>query len=66
MKDIEDHWYTIAKWDNSVFDTNDQEYAKVALREGREVTKTTRRVFESGPAFVRLYVAVEVKKIKDL
>ena len=57
---------TITKWDNSVFDTDDVEEAGVAVREGREVTKTTRRVFEAGPAHVRLYVSMAVKKIKDL
>jgi len=66
MKDLNDFWFTITRWDNSVFDTDDVEEARIAVREGRDVTKTTRRLFESGPASVRLYVAVDVKKIKDL
>ena len=66
MKDLNDCWFTITRWDNSVFDTDDVEEARIAVREGREVTKTSRRVFESGPASVRLYVSVDVKKIKDL
>jgi hypothetical protein len=66
MKDLNDFWYSITRWDNSVFDTDDVEEARIAVREGREVTKTTRRVFESGPAFIRLFASVEVKKIRDL
>ena len=66
MEDINDYHYTITDWDNSVFDTDDVEDAKFALREGREVLKTMRRLFQSGPALVRLYVTLEVKKIKDL
>ena len=38
----------------------------VAVREGRDVYKITRRLFESGPAFVRLFVTVKVKRIKYL
>ena len=37
-----------------------------AIREGREVLKRTRRLFESGPAIVRLFVTVKIKRIKDL
>ena len=66
MEEINDFHYTITDWDNSVFDTTDVEVAKFAIREGREVLKTTRRLFKTGPALVRLYVTLEVKKIKDL
>jgi hypothetical protein len=66
MAELNDHWYTITRWDNSVYQTDDIEDARLAVREGCEVQKITRRVFESGPAEVRLYVVLEVKKLKDL
>ncbi|MCL2119621.1 MAG: hypothetical protein FWH27_14490 [Planctomycetaceae bacterium] len=66
MKDINDFSYTITNWDNSVYETDDVEDARLAVRDGREVLKTTRRLFRSGPALVRLYVTVKITKIKDL
>ena len=66
MEEVNDFHYTVTNWDNSVLDTIDVEVAKLAIREGREVLKTTRRLFNTGPALVRLYVTLEVKKIKDL
>ena len=62
---LDDFWYTVTDW-NKTYDTIDVGVAKQAVREGRDVLKTTRRCFEMGPAFVRLYVTLEVKKIKDL
>ncbi len=44
----------------------DVEEAKFAVREGRDVLKTTRKIFESGPATVRLFVTVAIKKVKDV
>ena len=66
MKDVNDTWYAITNWDGQVTDTIDREEAKIALREGREVFKHTRRVFEIGETFVRLAVTVEIKKAKNL
>ena len=66
MNDLNDFWYTITNWDNSVIETDDVEEAGIAVRDGREVLKTTRRMFISGPAQVRLYVTVKIMKIKEL
>jgi hypothetical protein len=66
MQDVNDFQYIITNWDGSVFETTDIEEAKYAIREDREVLKKTRRLFQSGPALVRVFVTVEIKKIKDL
>ena len=66
MKDINDFRYSITNWDDSVYETDDIEEARLAVRDGKEVFKITRRVFESGPAFVRLFVTLKIKRIKDL
>ena len=66
MDDINDFKYNITNWDKSVYETNDIEDARFAIREGREVLKITRRLFESGQALIRLYVTVKIKRIKDL
>ncbi len=66
MNEINEVWYTVTYWDKSVVETMDAEEARLAIREGREVLKTTRKFFESGPAIVRLAVTVEIKKVKDV
>ena len=66
MQDVNDFQYIITNWDGSVCETTDIEEAKYAIREDREVLKKTRRLFQSGPALVRVFVTVEIKKIKDL
>jgi len=66
MKDVNDYHYTITERNGSVFDTTDVKVAKLAIREGREVLKTTRRLFESGPALVRLFVTVKITITEDL
>jgi len=66
MQDINDFQYIITDWDGSAFETTDIEEAKLAIREDREVLKRTRRLFQSGPALVRVFVSVEIKKIKNL
>ena len=66
MKDINDFSYTITNWDGSVTETNNIKEARVAVREGRHVSKLSRRVFQSGPAFVRLYVTVDIQRVEDL
>ncbi len=66
MDEVNDVMYTVTYWDGTNTDTLDVEEAKFAVREGRKVMKTTRRIFESGPAFVRLYVSVEITKVKEL
>jgi len=64
--DVNKTWYTITNWDKTNNDTPDKEEARLAMREGREVVKTTRRAFVSGPSNVYLTVITEIKKIKDL
>ena len=66
MKDINDYTYIITNWDGSVNETDDIKDATIAIREGREVLKRTRRLFESGPALVRLFVTLKIKRIKYL
>jgi len=64
--DVNNSWYTITNWDKTNYDTPDKGEARLALREGREVIKTSRRAFVSGPSNVYLTVITEIKKIKDL
>ena len=66
MNEINTTWFTITNWDKTVFDTPDVEEARLSLREGKEVVKTTRRVFASGPSNVYLTVITDIKKIKAL
>ena len=66
MQDVNDFQYIITNWDGSAYETTDIEEAKFAIREDREVLKKTRRLFQSGPALVRVFVTVEIKRIKDL
>ena len=66
MQDVNDFQYIITNWDGSAYETTDIEEAKFAIREYREVLKKTRRLFQSGPALVRVFVTVEIKRIKDL
>ena len=66
LVEINDFWYTITRNNRESYDTVDKEEAKRALREGSEVDKTTRKMFESGPAIIRLTASVEIKKISDL
>ncbi len=66
MNDISDVWFTITNWDRSVYQTDRIQEAKLALKEGRDVLKTTRKMFESGPAIARLELTIVAKKISDL
>ena len=66
MKEINDIYYVMTNWDNTTSETDDVEDAKLALREGREVIKNTRKVFHSGQSHVRLYVSTPIKRTKDL
>ena len=66
MKEINDTWYTITNWDKTVYDTPDIEEARLSIREGKEVVKTTRKAFASGLSNVYLTVITDIKKIKDL
>jgi hypothetical protein len=66
MEEINEVVYTVTYWDGQNIDTLDVEEAKFAIREGRKVAKTTHTVYRSGPAFVRLYVTVDIKKVKEL
>ncbi len=66
MEKINESWYGITNWDKTAYETTDIEEAKLALREGREVVKTTRSVFKSGPSNVYLTVITDIKKAKDL
>ena len=66
MKEINDTWYTIIQYDGEMIETDDKNEARLAVREGLEVTKNSRRVFSSGNSDIRLYVSTEILKIKDL
>ena len=66
MNEISKSWYSITNWNRVIFDTDDKAEARLALREGKEVTKTTRRTFVSGPTYVYLTVVTDIKKAKDL
>jgi len=49
-----------------VTETDNIKDARVEVREGRHVSKLSRRVLQSGSAFVRLYVTVDIQKVEDL
>jgi len=66
MKEINETWYTIVQYDGKFTETDDKNEARLAIREGLEVTKNSRRVFSSGNSDIRLYVSTEIFKVKDL
>ena len=66
MKEITETWYTIKGHDGIVYETLDKNDARLALREGLDVTKNSRRIFSSGNSDIRLYVSTDIFKIKDL
>ena len=67
MRDeISTYWYSITNWEREAIETEDKTIARQALREGSEVIKTTRRVFQSGPSSVYLTVTTKIEKTKDL
>lgn len=66
MKEVSETWYTIKGHDGVVYETADRDDARIALREGREVTKNSRRVFTSGKSDIRLYVSTDIFQIKEL
>ncbi len=64
--EIDEICYILTDWNNSIAETTDRREAQLALREGREVVKSVRKVFYSGPSLIRLYVTTPIKKSKDL
>ena len=66
MKEINETYYILTNWNKSVTETDSIEDAKLALREGREVIKNTRKVFYSGQSHIRLYISTPIKRTKDL
>jgi len=61
-----DTWYTTIRYDGKFTETDDKNEDRLALRQGLEVTKNSRRVFISGNSDIRLYVSTEIFKAKDL
>ncbi len=66
MREVNDIWYTLKDWSGELIDTSNLDDAKTAFQEGREVVKNTRKLFYSGPSTIRLTVATEIRKAKDL
>ena len=66
MREINDTWYTINRHDGTIDETTDKNDVRLALREGLEVVKATRKAFASGSSSVYLTVTTEIKKIKDI
>ena len=66
MKNVNESWYTITQWDGMTIQTTDKAAARLALREGREVVKTTQRVCVSGPSNIYLTVITDIEKAKDI
>ena len=66
MQEINETYYALTNWNNSVTETDDVEDAKLALREGREVIKNTRKIFHSGQSHIRLFISTPIKRTKDL
>ena len=66
MKEINDTWYTIKGRDGIVYEMPDKGEARLAIREGLEVVKNTRKVFSSGKSDIRLYVSTDIFLVKEL
>ena len=66
MREVNEFWYSFSGEYGGRIETTDKNAAKAALRDGLEVTKVTRRVFQSGPSNVYLTVTTDIKKTKDL
>lgn len=66
MKEVNEFWYSFSDGKGSRTETTDKSAAKAALKDGEEVTKVTRRVFQSGPSNVYLTVTTDMKQAKDL
>ncbi len=66
MREINEFWYSFSDGKGSRTETTDKSAAKAAIKSGLEVTKITRRVFQSGPSNVYLTVTTDMKKSKDL
>ena len=66
MEKISDVCYFISQWANSATETEDIDEVKLAIREGWDVVKRTRCVFQSGASNVYLTVMTDIKKIKDI
>ncbi len=66
MKEINEIWYTIKSERGEIYETTDKADARLALREGRDVAKNTRKLFRSGKSDIRIYVSTEISQVKDL
>ncbi len=66
IPEINDTWYSIAEWSGEVIETPDIKAAKLALKEGREVVKNTRKVFTSGPTIFRMTATTAIKQVQHL
>ncbi len=66
MDEINEVWYTFMDWDNTTVETQDKKSVRFALKEGRDVTKTTRKAFQSGASHIYLTVITDIKKLKDI
>ncbi len=66
MDESNDVIYSVTYWGGHCVDTVDVEEARQAIREGRDVMKSVRKVFYSGPSLIRLYVSTPIKTVRDL
>ena len=66
MEELNETFYTITNWDKSVDETMDRNEARMALKEGRDVVKSARKIFTSGSSLIQLYVTTPIKKAKEL
>ena len=66
MREVNEFWYSFSEGRGVWNETTDKNIAKAALKDGLEVTKVTRRVFQSGPSNVYLTVTTDIKKTKDI
>ena len=65
MEEEFDSWYIITDW-RGTRETTDKEAAKDAIRDGGEVGKIKRIIFEQGPTTFRMTALTDIYKIKDL
>ena len=66
MGEVNQSWYIITDRGKNTYETDDKEETKNALREGAEVSKLKRVVFDQGPTTFRMTAITDIYKIKDL
>lgn len=66
MENKMETWYIITRWNRENYETDDPEHARLAVREGSDVTKITRAIFQHGASLIRTTVSTDISKIKDV